>query len=65
MHHADVDYDVTLGSRFHPIEIILSMGIKFFFITLLGAPAAAVILFEVILNGMAMFNHGNFKLPLW
>jgi sterol desaturase/sphingolipid hydroxylase (fatty acid hydroxylase superfamily) len=63
VHHADLDYDVTTGARFHPIEIILSMLVKFATITLLGAPAVAVILFEVILNGMAMFNHGNIKLP--
>ncbi len=63
VHHADVDYDVTLGTRFHPIEILLSMGIKVALVTLLGAPAAAVVLFEVILNGMALFNHGNVALP--
>lgn len=64
VHHADLDYDVTTGARFHPIEIILSMLIKFSTILLLGPPVVAVILFEVILNGMAMFNHGNIKLPL-
>ncbi len=63
VHHADLDYDVTTGSRFHPIEIILSMLIKFVTIVLLGAPAVAVILFEIILNATAMFNHGNLKLP--
>ncbi|KRT55743.1 sterol desaturase family protein [endosymbiont of Ridgeia piscesae] len=63
VHHADLDYDVTTGARFHPIEIILSMLIKFATILLLGPPVVAVILFEVILNGMAMFNHGNVKLP--
>ncbi len=64
LHHADLDYDVTTGARFHPIEILLSLGIKFAVIALLGAPAAAVLVFEVILNAMAMFNHANFKLPL-
>jgi sterol desaturase/sphingolipid hydroxylase (fatty acid hydroxylase superfamily) len=64
VHHADLDYDVTTGSRFHPIEILLSMLIKFGVIALLGAPAVAVILFEVILNATAMFNHGNIRLPL-
>jgi len=64
VHHADLDYDVTTGARFHPIEIILSMLIKFAAILLLGPPLVAVILFEVILNGMAMFNHGNIRLPL-
>ncbi len=63
VHHADPDYDVTTGARFHPIEIILSMLIKFATILLLGAPVVAVIIFEVILNGMAMFNHGNVGLP--
>lgn len=63
VHHADLDYDVTTGARFHPIEIILAMLIKFATILLLGPPVVAVILFEVILNGMAMFNHGNVRLP--
>ncbi|MDH5187413.1 MAG: sterol desaturase family protein [Rhodospirillaceae bacterium] len=64
LHHADLDYDVTTGARFHPIEILLSLGIKFAVIALLGAPAAAVLVFEIVLNAMAMFNHANFKLPL-
>jgi sterol desaturase/sphingolipid hydroxylase (fatty acid hydroxylase superfamily) len=64
VHHADLDYDVTTGARFHPIEILLSMLIKFGVIMLLGPPAVAVILFEVILNATAMFNHGNIRLPL-
>ena len=63
VHHADLDYDLTTGARFHPIEIVLSMLIKFAAILLLGPSVAAVILFEVILNGMAMFNHGNIRLP--
>jgi len=63
VHHADPDYDVTTGSRFHPIEIILSMGIKFCTIVLLGPPVFAVVLFEIILNATAMFNHGNIRLP--
>jgi sterol desaturase/sphingolipid hydroxylase (fatty acid hydroxylase superfamily) len=63
VHHADLDYDVTTGARFHPLEILLSMLIKFGVIALLGAPAVAVILFEVILNATAMFNHGNIRLP--
>lgn len=65
MHHADLDYDVTTGARFHPIEIILSMSIKFGVILLIGAPVVAVILFEVLLNATAMFNHGNVRLPLF
>lgn len=63
VHHADLDYDVTTGSRFHPLEIILSMGIKFATILLLGPPVVAVVIFEVILNAMAMFNHANVRLP--
>lgn len=64
VHHADLDYDLTTGARFHPIEIILSMLIKFATIMVLGPPAVAVILFEMVLNAMAMFNHGNVRLPL-
>lgn len=63
VHHADLDYDLTTGARFHPLEIILSMLIKFAAFMVLGPPVVAVILFEVILNGMAMFNHGNVRLP--
>lgn len=63
MHHADLDFDVTTGSRFHPVEIVLSMGIKFVIIAALGAPAVAVLIFEVLLNGTSMFNHANLKLP--
>jgi len=64
MHHADLDYDLTTGTRFHPIEILLSMVIKFAAIAVLGAPALGVIIFEILLNGTAMFNHGNLYLPL-
>lgn len=63
VHHADLDYDVTTGSRFHPIEIILSMLIKFATILVLGPPVVGVVIFEVVLNAMAMFNHGNVRLP--
>ena len=63
VHHADIDYDVTTGARFHPIEIFISMLIKFATIVVLGPPVVAVIIFELILNGMAMFNHGNVGLP--
>jgi len=59
VHHADLDIDVTTGARFHPIEIILSMLIKFATILLLGPPVVAVVVFEVMLNATAMFNHGN------
>ena len=64
MHHADLDFDVTTGARFHPIEIILSMLIKFATIVVLGPPVLAVVIFEVVLNVTAMFNHGNVRLPL-
>ena len=64
VHHADLDYDLTTGSRFHPIEIVLSMLIKSAAILVLGAPALAVVIFEVVLNAMALFNHGNVRLPL-
>lgn len=64
VHHADLDYDVTTGARFHTLEIILSMLIKFAAIVALGPPVVAVIVFEIILNAMAMFNHGNIRLPL-
>ena len=63
VHHADPDYDVTTGARFHTFEIILSMLIKFATILLLGPPVIAVILFEIILNATAMFNHSNIGLP--
>ncbi len=63
VHHADPDFDVTTGARFHPVEILLSMAIKFAAIALIGPPAAAVLAFEVILNAGAMFNHGNVRLP--
>jgi len=64
VHHADLDYDVTTGARFHPIEIILSMLIKFATIVLLGPPIVAVVIFEVMLNATAMFNHSNVRLNL-
>jgi sterol desaturase/sphingolipid hydroxylase (fatty acid hydroxylase superfamily) len=63
MHHADLDFDVTTGLRFHPIEMILSMGIKLSTVALLGPPALAVLIFEILLNGTSMFNHGNIRLP--
>ena len=65
VHHADLDYDLTTGARFHPVEIILSMLIKLATVALLGPPAVAVVVFEVVLNATAMFNHGNVRLPRW
>ncbi|MDQ7073651.1 MAG: sterol desaturase family protein [Gammaproteobacteria bacterium] len=63
VHHSDLDFDVTTGLRFHPLEILFSMTVKFAAIILLGPAAVAVLIFEVILNGAAMFNHSNISLP--
>ena len=63
VHHADLDFDVTTGLRFHPIEIVLSMLIKFAVICVLGPPLVAVVIFEVLLNAASMFNHSNVRLP--
>ncbi|MEX5516894.1 sterol desaturase family protein [Pseudophaeobacter sp. 1A09344] len=63
MHHADLDFDATTGLRFHPLEILISMGIKLAVVAALGPPAVAVLLFEVILNATALFNHANIDLP--
>lgn len=62
VHHADPDFDATTAVRFHPIEILLSMFIKMLAVALLGVPAAAVIVFEIVLNATAMFNHANISL---
>lgn len=64
VHHADLDLDVTSGLRFHPIEIVLSMVIKMVVVAALGMPVLAVLIFEIILNATALFNHGNIALPL-
>lgn len=63
MHHADLDIDVTTGIRFHPVEIILSMLIKFAVIVIIGPPVVSVIMFEVVLNATSMFNHANLYIP--
>ncbi len=63
MHHADLDFDATTGVRFHPVEILLSMVVKLAVVALLGPPAVAVMVFEVVLNASAMFSHGNLRLP--
>ncbi|MBL4870094.1 MAG: sterol desaturase family protein [Robiginitomaculum sp.] len=65
MHHADRDIDATTGIRFHPVEIILSMLYKMVIVLILGPHVIGVFLFEVLLNGSAMFNHANIRLPLW
>lgn len=64
MHHTDLDIDVTTGTRFHPVEIIISMAIKIGVVTALGAPAWAVVIFEILLNATSMFNHSNIFLNL-
>ena len=63
VHHTDLDIDVTTGNRFHPLEIIISMLIKLAAVAIIGAPVAAVISFEIILNAAAQFNHGNIRIP--
>ncbi|MFQ5993926.1 MAG: sterol desaturase family protein [Acidiferrobacterales bacterium] len=63
VHHADLDFDVTTGARFHTIEIILSMGIKMMVVAIIGAPAVGVIIFEILLSATSLFNHGNVRLP--
>src|SRR5438445_822197 len=63
MHHADLDVDVTTGARFHPVEILISLAIKFAAITAIGAPPLGVFLFEVLLNATSMFNHSNIFIP--
>jgi sterol desaturase/sphingolipid hydroxylase (fatty acid hydroxylase superfamily) len=65
VHHADLDFDVTTGVRFHTLEILLSLGIKAGAVVLLGAPPLGVLLFEVLLNATSMFSHGNVRLPAW
>lgn len=63
MHHADLDCDVTTGLRFHPVEVVLSMLIKFAAIAVIGPLPEAVVAFEVLLNATSMFNHGNVRMP--
>ena len=65
VHHADRDFDVTTALRFHPVEIAASAGLKVGLVYLLGPPVLAVLLFEILLNATAMFNHANLRLPLW
>ena len=64
MHHTDLDFDTTTALRFHPIEIAISVFLKILVVLILGPPVLAVLLFEILLNATAMFNHGNIKLPL-
>ena len=64
VHHSDIEYDISTGLRFHPVEIILSYLFKYLLVLLIGAPMVAIIIFEIILNATAMFNHSNLKIPL-
>jgi sterol desaturase/sphingolipid hydroxylase (fatty acid hydroxylase superfamily) len=63
VHHTDQDFDVTTGTRFHPIEILISTGIKCAAVAAIGAPAFAVLIFEMLLNATAVFNHSNARIP--
>jgi sterol desaturase/sphingolipid hydroxylase (fatty acid hydroxylase superfamily) len=63
MHHADVDFDVTTGARFHPIQILLALLIKFAVIFVLGPPVMAVLVFEAVFNALSLFNHANVRIP--
>jgi sterol desaturase/sphingolipid hydroxylase (fatty acid hydroxylase superfamily) len=63
VHHADLDFDLTTGTRFHPIEILASTLVKFAAILVLGPPVLAVVVFEILLNATSMFGHGNVRLP--
>jgi sterol desaturase/sphingolipid hydroxylase (fatty acid hydroxylase superfamily) len=64
VHHADLDFDMTTGLRFHPVEIVVSMGIKLLAVAALGPPTMAVLIFEVALNATSMFNHSNIYIPI-
>lgn len=64
MHHADLDFDLTTGLRFHPLELLLSYGVKATVVVAIGAPVLAVLIFEIILNSLALFNHSNARIPL-
>ena len=63
VHHTDLDFDVTTGTRFHPVEILLSTGFKCAAVAAVGAPAFAVLAFEMLLNATAVFNHSNARMP--
>ena len=65
VHHADAEVDVSTALRFHPIEILLSFIWKGAVIIALGGPVEAVLVFEIVLNGAAVFNHANASLPVW
>ncbi|MGB1547761.1 MAG: sterol desaturase family protein [Alphaproteobacteria bacterium] len=62
VHHSDMDFDTTTGIRFHPIEILVSLAYKVALVATIGADPWAVVIFEVILNGTSLFNHGNVRI---
>ena len=64
VHHTDIDSDLTTGIRFHPIEILISLGVKMAVVVIFGIPVVAVFIFELILNSSAMFTHSNCRLPI-
>ena len=64
IHHADLDYDVTTGLRFHPLESLVTVGITLLVIAALGTPPVAVVIYEILVVSTALFNHGNIHLPL-
>ena len=63
LHHSDLALDVSSGVRFHPLEILFSMSLKIAAVLALGAAPVAVLAFEILLNGFAMFTHANLALP--
>ena len=65
VHHCDTGFDVTTGFRFHPMEAVISMVSKMAVVAAFGVPVLAVLIFEIVLSGTAIFNHGNVRLPAW
>lgn len=65
VHHADPDFDVSTGIRFHPVEILVSQVWKIAVVLIVGVPAIAVLMFEIVLNATSMFSHANIRLPRW
>jgi sterol desaturase/sphingolipid hydroxylase (fatty acid hydroxylase superfamily) len=63
VHHADTSFDVTTGVRFHPLEIVLSMGIKLGIIVVFGIAPIAVLIFEIALSAGSLFTHSNLRMP--
>ncbi|AKQ41373.1 hypothetical protein CP97_03980 [Aurantiacibacter atlanticus] len=63
VHHVDRDFDVTTAARFHPVEIVASMAWKVAVVAALGAPVAAVAIFEVGFAIFTLWTHANISLP--